>query len=80
MINRVVVTFWWDLDLILWWWGIDFLLWDIDFFGFMGTFGYVGFGYGKFLDMWFWLWEFFRTCGFGHGNFFFLGMFWVVEC
>ena len=30
----------------------------------------------NFLDMWFWSWEFFRTCSFGHGNFF--GMIWVM--
>ena len=58
------------------WWGIDFLLWDIDFFGFMGIFGHVGFGYGKFL------W----TCDFGCENFFFfglvilgMGIFWTCD-
>ena len=44
MINLVVVTFWWGIDLIFWWWGIDY---ENIFLG-MEIFGFVGFGYGKF--------------------------------
>ena len=39
MINLVVVTFWWCIDLILWWWGIDweniYIYLGMEIFGYM---------------------------------------------
>ena len=54
VINLVVVTFWWGIDLILWWWGIDCenIFW-----------------YGNFLVICFWLWKLFWLCGNGVVNF-----------
>ena len=46
VINLVVVTIWWGIDLILWWWGIDCENFFIFFFG-----------YGNFLVICFGLWK-----------------------
>ena len=44
VINLVVVTIWWGIDLILWWWGID-------------CENFFFFGYGNFLVICFGLWK-----------------------
>ena len=41
MINLVVVTFWWCIDLILWWWGIDWENIYIYIYLGMEIFGYM---------------------------------------